>query len=89
MLPNRKEFFEKTGLKFSKIVQINETSNDQFHVIVKAIWSFHFEKSDSASLDVEVPSTYVLRKTNDSMKIIFQLDHEDLMEKAKAQGWNA
>jgi len=83
MLPGRKDFFDKTGLKSSHIVSLEEMSDDQFYCIIKAIWSFEFKKDGSEAKNIQVPTTYILRKEKDSFKIIFQLDHEDLIEKSK------
>lgn len=84
LLPGRKQFFETTGLKSTKVISLEEISSDQTYFIIKAIWKFHFEKNPSKPSDIEVGTTYILRKEDETIRIIFQLDHEDLMEKLKA-----
>ncbi len=81
MIPNRKQFFDATGLKSSSISSLEELSGDESFFIVKTVWNFHFEKNPGKPFDVRTASTYVLRKEGDSPRIIFQLDHEDLKEK--------
>jgi len=81
MLPNRKDFFDKTGLQSSNIVSVEEIDHDENYFLIKVIWNFKF-KQKTHYFEVKNSATYVLRKNGDSLHIIFQLDHEDLMEKA-------
>lgn len=81
MLPNRKQFFDKIGLKSPHIVSLEETEQGPYHFLVKAVWNFRFEKEPKKLFDIQASSTYILRKDGDLLRIIFQLDHEDLMER--------
>jgi hypothetical protein len=81
MVPNRKQFFDTTGLKSSHILSLEEIRRDQHYVLIRAVWNFQFEKAPAKPFDVQVSSTYVLRKEGDSFIIVFQLDHDDIMEK--------
>ena len=83
VLPARKQFFDATGFESSNIVSLSELENDEFYFLVKAVWNFKFKKDQDGTFDIQVASTYILQKNNDSLKIIFQLDHEDLMKKIK------
>jgi len=83
MLPKRKEFFDTTGLKSSSIVSMCELDQSENFPIVKVIWKFHFEKMPSKPIDLQAETTYVLQKYSDGLKIICQIDHQDLVEEIK------
>jgi hypothetical protein len=85
LLPKRKQFFEKTGLKSSRIVSLEGVDLAPNYFLVKAIWNFDFEKEKMKPFTVQAASTYILFKNDDQLRIVFQLDHEDLMEKVKNQ----
>jgi len=86
VLPRRKEFFVGAGLKSSLIQSLQETRLDDSYVMVKTRWSMRFEKLDAPPALVESSATYVLRREGDSVRIVFQLDHQDLAQRIRDLG---
>ena len=86
MLPRRTEYFKTLGLASSKILSLEETRLDDHYVMVKAIWQMRFEKDPGQPIVDENSATYVLYQQADSLRIVFQLDHQDLMQRAQALG---
>jgi len=86
VLPRRKEFFLGAGLKSSLIQSLEETRLDDSYVMVKTRWSMRFDKVDAPPVVIESAATYVLRREGDAVRIVFQLDHQDLMQRIRDLG---
>jgi hypothetical protein len=54
--------------------------------MVKAYWNMQFEKGPGQSLVVETSATYILHRRGDRPRIVFQLDHQDLMKRVQELG---
>ena len=86
VLPKRQEFFAAVGLKSSVIQSLEETPLDDHYVMVKTRWSMRFEKHAERPVLVDTAATYVLRQEERSMRIVFQLDHQDLTQRVRDLG---
>jgi hypothetical protein len=86
VLPKRKGFFKTIGLISSKITALEETRLDKNYVIVKAYWNMQFEKNPGQSIVNEISATYVLFQQENSLQIVFQLDHQDLTKRVEELG---
>jgi hypothetical protein len=86
VLPRRKDFFLEAGLTSSLIQSLEETRLDDSYVMVKTRWSMRFEKVDPPPVLLESSATYVLRREGDAVRIVFQLDHQDLMQRIRDLG---
>jgi hypothetical protein len=86
VLPKRQAFFEAVGLKSSTIQSLEETRLDDDYVMVKAHWRMRFEKDAERRVVDESSATYILRRRDGSMRIVFQLDHQDLTQRARDLG---
>jgi hypothetical protein len=82
VLPRRQTFFHSIGLISTTIHRIEETRMDNSYIMVKVFWLFHFEKVNRPPIIDENPATYLLHQQNDQLSIVFQLDHQDLMQRA-------
>jgi ketosteroid isomerase-like protein len=85
-LPKRQGFFKTVGLTSSKIKSLEETRLDDNYVMVKTHWNMRFEKKPEQPIVVETSATYILCRQESSLRIVFQLDHQDLMKKAQDLG---
>ena len=85
-LPRRQEFFKAAGLASSRLRSLEETRLDDHYVMVKAYWNMQFEKGPGQSLVVETSATYILHRRGDRPRIVFQLDHQDLMKRVQELG---
>jgi ketosteroid isomerase-like protein len=86
VLPKRKEFFRTIGLISSRITALEETRLDENYVMVKAHWNMQFEKNPEQSITDETIATYVLFQHESILKIVFQLDHQDLTKRVQELG---
>ncbi len=86
MLPKRQEFFKAVGLTSSKIQSLEETRLDDNYVLIKAYWNMRFEKEPGRPLENETSATYILHRQEDSLRIVCQIDHQDLMKRVQDLG---
>jgi hypothetical protein len=54
--------------------------------MVKASWDLHFERGPGQPLVVETSPTYILHRRGERLRVVFQLDHQDLMEMVQDLG---
>jgi ketosteroid isomerase-like protein len=86
VLPKRQGFFKSVGLRSSRVVTLEETSVDDRCVLVKAQWRLQFESATAPVSALEVVSTYLLQQQPDGLRIVFQLDHDDLSARVRELG---
>ena len=86
VLPKREGFFKTVGLTSLKIQSLEETRLDGNYVLVKVYWNMHFEKDLEPPIVDEISATYVLYQQEDVLRIVFQLDHQDLMKRVQDLG---
>src|SRR5262245_45531564 len=86
VVPKRREFFTAAGLKSSVVESLEETVLDDHYVLVEARWSMMFVKPSERPLMIDSAATYVLRREQRSMWIVFQLDHQDLTARIRDAG---
>jgi len=85
-LPRGQEFFKTAGLASSRLRSLEETRLDDHYVMVKAYWDMRFAKGPGEPIVVETSATYVLHRRGDRLRIVFQLDQQDLMERVQDLG---
>jgi len=86
VLPARKEFFRMVGLTSSKIQRLEEIRLNDNYVMVKADWNMRFEKDLDQPIVDEISATYILYRQENLLRIVFQLDHQDLMKRVRDLG---
>jgi hypothetical protein len=86
VLPKRQGFFKTLGLTSSRIQSLEETRLDNNHIMVKAYWHMQYEKGPEQPIVDETSATYILCVHDDLLRIVFQLDHQDLMKRAQYLG---
>jgi len=84
VLPKRQAFFASLGLRSSRVVSLEEASIDDRCVLVRTQWKIAFESPAGAAVDVS--STYLLQQQPDGLRIVFQLDHDDLTKRVQQLG---
>jgi ketosteroid isomerase-like protein len=85
-LPKRQEFFKAVGLKSSKIQSLEETRLGDNDVLIKAYWIMRFEKEPGRPIEDKTSATYILHQQEHSLRIVCQIDHQDLMKRAQDLG---
>src|SRR5262245_10370464 len=86
VLPKRQGFFKSLGLRSSTVVALEETSFDDSCVLVRAQWRLKFEPTAAPVSDLDLAATYLLAQHPDGLRIVFQLDHDDLTKRVQELG---
>jgi ketosteroid isomerase-like protein len=85
-LPKRQGFFKSVGLRSSSVVALEEAGFDDRCVLVKAQWRMQFGSAAATVSDLDVCATYLLQQQPDGLRIVFQLDHDDLTKRVQELG---
>jgi hypothetical protein len=85
-LPRRQGFFKAVGLTSSRVRSLDVTCLDENYLMVKAWWEMRFEKGPGQPIVDETSATYILNRRGDLLRIVFQLDHQDLMKRVQDLG---
>jgi ketosteroid isomerase-like protein len=86
VLPKRQGFFKSVGLRSSKIVALEDASFDDRCVLVKAQWRMQFGSATAPVSALDLFATYLLQRQPDGLRIVFQLDHDDLTKRVQELG---
>jgi ketosteroid isomerase-like protein len=86
VLPKRQGFFKSVGLRSSSVVALEEVSVDDRCVLVKAQWRLQFESATAPVSVLDLFATYLLQQQPDGLRIVFQLDHDDLTKRVQELG---
>jgi hypothetical protein len=86
VIPTRRAFFDAVGLAATEVTGIDERPLDERHLLVRVRWTFRFEKSPARPIVEEGAATYVLRRQDGGLRIVFQLDHQDLTRRVQELG---
>jgi hypothetical protein len=70
----------------SEVSRLEETALDQDYLLVKACWNFRYEKDGRGPIVNPGAATYVLRRQDGRLTIVFQLDHQDLTKRVQDLG---
>jgi len=85
-IPKRAGFFKALGLVSSTIRKLEETRLDEHYRLVKAYWQMRFEPEGREPLVEDIAATYLLHQQADELRIVLQLDHQDLLQRVRALG---
>src|SRR5579864_6147485 len=77
VLPRRKEFFRSRGLVSSHIDSLEASALDSKYTLVKVLWNMRFDRGASEPISSQNAASYILSKTDDRTRIVFQIDHQD------------
>lgn len=80
VLPRRKDFMKTAGLLSSRVHSIEAATLDSKYTLAKVMWEIRVLASDTDTIIGKVSATYMLSSVGDSLEIILQLDHQDLMK---------
>ena len=85
-LPKREGFFKAVGLQSTQIISLQETPLDEQYIQVKVGWKMRFAKNPDRPVEDENSATYILYRQDHGLKIVFQLDHQDLTGRVQELG---
>ena len=86
VLPRRKEFFRSRGLVSSNIDSLEASTLDSKYTLVKVIWNMRFDRGASEPIYSQNAASYILSRTDDGPRIVFQIDHQDLGKRVQELG---
>ena len=86
VLPKRQSLFQSIGLTSSTIRSLEESRLDDHYLLVKVNWDLRFENEGKQPIVAETRATYILRQEEASLRIVFQLDHQDLLKRVQELG---
>lgn len=86
VVPKRRAFFDAAGWKSTALDATDETVLDEHYVQVRAQWTFRFEKEPGRPVVEPAAATYILRRDPQGLRIVFQLDHQDLTRRLQERG---
>jgi len=86
VVPKRRAFFAAVGLTATEVSSIDEHPLDDHHLLVRVGWTFRFERPPAPPIVEEGAATYVLRRQDGRLQIVFQLDHQDLTRRVQELG---
>ena len=86
VIPKRRAFFATAGLAATEVSGIDESPLDEHHLMVRVHWTFRFERNPAPPMFEEGAATYVLRRQDSQLQIVFQLDHQDLARRIQELG---
>ena len=83
VLPRRKDFFRSQGLVSSNIESLDVSALDSKYTLVKVIWDMAFDRGAGELLHSQNAASYILSRTTDRLRIVFQIDHQDLRKRVR------
>ena len=86
MIPKRKQLFKSIGHRSTTLVSLHETKLDDRYVMVKTQWRWQFDRGTAGSEEVTLPSTFIVHTSGEALKIVFYLNHENIMTVLRDRG---
>ena len=83
VLPRRKDFFRSQGLVSSTIESLEVSALDSKYTLVRVIWDMTFDRGSAEPAHSRNAASYILSRTADGLRIVFQIDHQDLRERVR------
>ena len=86
VLPKREGFFKAIGLSSTTMQSVETVPLADNYLLAKVTWQMRFEKEGAQPILDENLATYILQQQEDALQIVFQLDHQDLMQRVAELG---
>ena len=86
-IPQRRKLFESVGSSVSTLASVEQTRLDDRYVLLKTEWLVKFDRGSGRSEDLTLRSTFVLYRSDDGIRIVLYLHHQDLMSVLRERGY--
>ena len=86
IIPKRKQMLDAAGCQGAKLVSLNETKLDDRYSMVRTEWRWRLKGGEDASLEITLPSTYIVRRSSEGLQIAFYLAHGDITAVLRERG---
>jgi hypothetical protein len=74
------------GHRSTRLVSVHEAKLDERHSMVRTAWKWRFEPLGAEANEITLESTVILRRSSDGLRIVFYLNHEDIMTALRSRG---
>ena len=81
----RKQLFESIGFRPTRLVSLHETPLDERYELVRTEWQWRLDRGGSVA-ELTLPSTFILERTAEGLRIVFYLTHQDVMTALRERG---
>lgn len=85
-IPQRRKLFESVGSSVTTLASVEQTRLDDRYALLKTEWLVKFDRGSGRSEDLTLRSTFVLYRSDDGIKIVLYLHHQDLMSVLRERG---
>jgi hypothetical protein len=75
------------GSSVTTLASVKETRLDERYVLLETEWLLKFERGGGRSGDLTLRSTFVLYRSDDGIRIVLYLHHQDLMSFLREKGY--
>ena len=85
-VPKRKQLFDSLGLQSTTLVSLREDRLDARYIMASTRWRMSFSGEKGEPQDVLADSVYIVDTGAETLKIVFYLAHQDIMQTLKERG---
>ncbi|AXC11448.1 hypothetical protein ACPOL_2124 [Acidisarcina polymorpha] len=80
MLPSRRQYFEKAGLRASQLIARHDMQIGERYVLVDTQWKMDFAPTDKPEITLTVGSAFLIDMGSSDPKILAYLTHQDIYQ---------
>jgi hypothetical protein len=85
IIPKRKQMLDAAGCQAAKLVSLSETRLDDHYSMVRTEWRWRV-KGDENGSEITLPSTFIVRRSSEGLRIAFYLAHGDITAVLRERG---
>jgi len=85
-ISRRQQLFASLGCRSTTLLSLHETKMDDRHVMVRTEWRMQFDRGLDGLEEVRLPSTFIVHRSGEALRIVFYLTHENLMTVLRDRG---
>jgi hypothetical protein len=86
-IPQRRKLLASVGSSVTTLTSVKETRLDERYVLLETEWLVRFDRGGGRSEDLTLRSTFVLYRSDDGIRIVLYLHHQDLMSVLREKGY--
>ena len=86
VLPGRKELFAAAGIGRVSLADLTYIDLDEHYLLVHTTWAAPRQGGSAGPGSVTLRSSFILRRTDDGLRIVFYLNHKDLNDILTPEG---
>ena len=85
-IPQRRKLFESVESCVTTLASVKQTRLDEGYVLLETEWLVKFDRGRGRCEDLTLRSTFVVYRSDDGMRIVFYLSHQDLTSVLRKKG---